>query len=120
MKSMMVAIIALFISMTSNAAEIMSRCQFEYRISENNVVGPVFINKAGEFSIKDCMNEAAKAREVSLDSISFTYDVFTKITNDGKRAVNLDVKSEGWTLSGEILEKGILPSSLDFREFSNY
>jgi hypothetical protein len=119
----MKTILALALSLSaasSFAAELYSRCEYMYKVSENSSVNAVKVHDAGKLSVKGCMNAAMKGKQEAITSVPFTYSVFTKITQNEDGSVNLDIGSEGWSLSGEIKEDGVFPKSLKFEEFVNH
>jgi hypothetical protein len=109
----------LCLSFNAMAKDLYTECRFQYKTSENSTTTPVWFHNAGDFSVKDCIDAAAEARKVSITNISFKYSVFSKVTFDERGALNTDIGSEGWSLSGEIKENGTLPATLKFAEFIN-
>ena len=118
MKSISLTLLLCF-SFSAMAKDLYTECRFQYKTSENSTTNPNWFHNAGEFSVKDCMNEAVEARKVSITNIIFKYRVFTKVTLNEQGTLNTDTGSEGWSLSGEINDNGALPVTLKFAEFIN-
>ena len=64
--------------------------------------------------MQDCIKEAMESKKISIEDVPFTFSHYTRTS-----ASDLNVDSEGWTLSAVIKDAKVAPTSLKYTEFVN-
>ncbi len=90
------------------------RCHLDYATSSLGGRHETTFNDVGSLSVQDCIEMAIEARNSSIGPVQFKYTHYTKIVGE-----NVDIGSEGWSVSGEISTPSVKPQRLDYAEFVN-
>ena len=117
-KIILISLMALS-SMSSFASNPVVTCEMNFLDSRGNASKLLSFHDVGSYSVNDCIREAIKRKKVSSINVPFIFSHYSRTTMQSSGSVDVQVDSEGWSLSGEVNESGSAPEALKFSEFIN-
>lgn len=117
MKTIIFAIIAIN-SISAFASTSVVTCRIDYE-QNGNKYREMSYHEVSKFTVSNCIKKALNAKERSTESVPFTFTHYTRITRTENAPVNVDVNSQGFKLSSEVTENGVIPTNLKYEEFVN-